>query len=280
MSEIDPRRLQRHVRETLRAQSQPTRVGPFTCFFHPDAPYAELNVAVPDDPVEGRRVPVLGQEAAGVAAVPDDDPEYALMMVEAQFRARKRVPRVELVAECHPSWPSILEKAGFRQAASVPLLVSTEASWRSAPEVPGMLFEAVLPTTAWGTVKRYLEVQRDAFGLAMSIPDEAPHDPWSALGIGAGVLASIEGVAVGAGGFTAPREGLCEIRGLAVSPDARRRGIGTFLLSALARVAHDGGIEGVVATPDGPRTARMAKRAGYVPSATLLAFTAEDAAAP
>lgn len=276
---IDPRRLQRHLRTSMGAQTQALRVGPYTLFYHADAPYPELNVAIPDEPAEGRRIPVQGQEASGLAAVADDDPEYALMMLEAQFRARHRTPRVEFVAECHPDLVGLLTSSGYVEDVRVPLLVSTSATWASAPEVEGMRFEAVLPTSAWTTTRDYLEVQREAYGLSLPVPTVAPKDAWSALGIGAGVLASIDGKPVGAGGFTTPRDGLCEIRGLAVVPAMRRKGVGTLLLSALARVAHEGGVEAVVATPEGPATARMAKKAGYVACGTLVGFRAEVAAA-
>lgn len=276
---IGPRRLERHLRESLRQPSTPVRVGPYTCFFHPEAPFVELNVAVPDELPEGRRVPLMDQQASGLAAVPDEDAEYALMMVEAQFRARKRVPRIEFIAECHPDLPDALIRAGFAESMRVPILVSTAKGARTPSPVPGLEVEALLPSSPWETMRRYLDVQREAYAFSYDIPTNAPKDAWSALDIAAGVLALIDGEPVGAGGFTAPSDGLCEIRGLAVAPSARRRGVGSFLLHALARVALEGDLEGVLAIPDGPATARLAKRAGYTPAATLLAFTAEAASA-
>lgn len=277
---IDPRRLQRHLRETLRQQSIPARVGPYTCYFHPEAPYAELNVAIPDEPPEGKRIELQGRAASGLAAVPDDDPEYAIMMVEAQFRARRRVPHVEFIAECHPELPEVLQRAGFAETTRVPVFASFTGGAANAPEAPGIRVEGILPSSSWETTRLYLEVQREAYGLDHPLPEKAPKDAWPALGIGAGVLATLEGAPVGACGFTPPVDGLTEIRGLAVKPSAQRRSIGAFLLHAIARVAHEGGLEAVLAIPDGPSTARLAKRAGYSPVATLVGFTSEASSGP
>lgn len=271
---IDPRRLQRHLRATLRRQTNASRIGPFTMLIHPDAKDPALNVAIPDEPVEGRRVPLMQEEARGVAAVPDEDVAYALMVVKAQFRALDRLPHVEFVEECHAGLPAMLDVAQFTPAARVPLLVSTPLSWEPAPGVDGLRFEPVLPQTPWETTRSYLDVQREAYGLALAVPQATSRDPWPTMGLGAGVLVTLDGEPVAAGGFTPPDDGLVEVRGLAVVPSARGRGIGTFLLNALARVAHEGGVEGVIAIPEGHAAVQLARRAGYADAATLRSFTA------
>lgn len=271
---IDPRRLQRHLRAALRSQARASRVGAFTLFVHPDTSDPTLNVAIPDEPPEGRRVPLLELQARGEAAVPEEDVTYALMVAKAQLRAQRRTPRVEFLAGCHPELPALLAVAGFAEATRLPLLASTSAAWRPAPAVEGLAFEPILPRTPWETTRRYLEVQREAFALSIEIPRDAPRDAWPALGIGAGVLVTLDGAPVAAGGFTPPEDQLVEVRGLAVVPGVRGRGIGTLLLNALARVAHEGGVEAALAIPETDAATQLARRAGYEQAATIVAYEA------
>lgn len=272
---LDLRRLQRHVRESYRRTGAASRIGPFTCYLNASSPHEALNVAVPDEPIEGRRVRVEG--AADDAG---EDPGPALRAVKAHFLAQQRIPRVEFLSELHPDLPQILVEAGWREEMRLPLLACTRETWRAIAATPKLRLEALLPDTPWPIARDYLLVQREAYGLEMPIPERAPPGHWEALQIGAGLLATLDGVPVAAGGLTPQVEGLCDVRGLGVKPNARRKGIATFLLSTLARVAHDTGAEAVVAIPDGAASIGLAKKAGFVPVATLVSFTTSDAAAP
>lgn len=272
---LDLRRLQRHVRESYRRTGSASRIGPFTCYLNASSPHEALNVAVPDEPVEGRRVPV-----DGAAEEADDDPAVALVRVKAHFLAEQRIPRVEFLAELYPDLARTLEASGWREEMRLPLLACTRETWRPIATTPKLRLDALLPDTPWPIARDYLLVQREAYGLEMPIPARAPPGHWEALQIGAGLLATLDGVPVAAGGLTPQVEGLCDVRGLGVKPTARRKGIATFLLSALARVAHDTGAEAVVAIPDGTASIGLAKKAGFVPVATIVSFTTADAAAP
>ena len=130
MSELDPRRLQRHLREGLRRAAPATRAGPFTCYLHPESNDPALNVAVPDEPTEGRRVPVMGEEAAGYAVVPEEDAELGAVMLKAHFTSNHRTPRVEFIHECHPRLADVLKTHGFTEDARVPMLACTRATWK------------------------------------------------------------------------------------------------------------------------------------------------------
>lgn len=271
---LDPRRLQRHLREGYRRIGSASRIGPFTCYLNESSPHEALNVAVPDEPIEGRLVRVEGAEPTG-----EEDLAVALAMVTAHFLARQRIPRLEFLAEIDPALPARLVAEGWREEMRLPLLACTRETWRPIAPAPHLRLEPLLPETPWPVARDYLKVQREAYGLEMPIPERAPPGHWEALQIGAGLLVTMDGVPVAAGGLTPQVEGLCDVRGLGVRPAWRRKGIATFLLSALARVAHDTGAEAVVAIPDGAASLELAKKAGFAPVATIVSFTSEAAVA-
>lgn len=279
MSTLDPRRLQRHLRESLRRHAPASRAGPFTCYLHPESRDPSLNVAIPDEPTEGRRVPVMGDEAAGHAAVPEDDAELGAVMLKAHFVGNGRTPRVEFLDACHPELADVLARHGFREDPRTPLLACTRATWRQLDPPEGARIEPLLPGSPWDVARRYLEVQREAFELDMDVPENGPKGYWPAMQLGAGLLATIDGEPAAAGGITPALDGLADVRGLAVRPEFRRRGLGAFLLSALGHIALETGIEALVAVPESDAETELARRAGFEPLAAIRSFRAADAAA-
>lgn len=273
MIPLDPRRLQRHLREGLRRHTPASRAGPFTCYLHPESRDPALNVAVPDEPAEGRRVPVLGQEASGGSAVLEEDVELGIVACKAYFAAQRRTPRVEMVDEVHPGLPDLLVEHGFVEDTRTSILACTRDTWRQVDPPAGVRVDPLLPGTSWEVARRYLEVQREAYGLEMELPERGPQGFWPALLIGAGVLVTLEGEPAAAGGITPPLDGLADVRGLAVRDAFRRRGLGAFVLSALGRVAHETGVEALLAIPENEGAQRIAARAGFVPVAILRSFT-------
>lgn len=280
MSALDPRRLQRHLREGMRRHAPASRAGPFTCYLHPESADPALNVAVPDEPLEGRRVPVIDADKEAQAVAPAEDPEVGAVLLKAHFAAHRRIPRVEFVDACHPDLPALLLAHGFVEDPSVPLLACTAATWRAIDPPADVRVDPLLPDTPWDTVKAYLLVQREAYELDLPLPEEGPRGFWSALQISAGLLVRVQDDPAGAAGITRAEDGLADVRGLAVRDAYRGRGLASFLLSALGHIAHGTGVEAVVAVPDGEPTQRMAERAGFTRVGTLRSFRAEAAAAP
>lgn len=280
MSPLDPRHLQRHLRDGLRRHAPATRAGPFTCYLHPESNDPALNVAVPDEPAEGRRVPIMGEDAAGYSAVPEEDVELGLVLLKAHFSANHRTPRVEYLEECHPTLADLLEAQGFAEDAKNAMLACTRETWQQVEPPAGVQIEPLLPTSTWDVAKRYLEVQREAYKLDMDVPEVGPKGFWPALLIGAGILVTVDGEPAAAGGITPVEDGLSDVRGLAVRDAFRRRGLGAFVLSALARIAQETGVEALIAIPDGVGAEGIAGRAGFVPVAALRSFTLEASAAP
>lgn len=266
-------RLQDHLRENARRQYDSRRVPPFTAYFHPDDDLVYYNYAIPDAPPEGRRVPVLGgHEPAGTEV----DARRALPRLAEAFLAKGRRLRFEFLEECHPGLPAVLEEAGLKRALRMPLMGYTRASWRAAPDVAGLKLEPILPSSPWSMVRAFLTVQREAFGLLddAPVPEQAPPDAWHSLAIGAGVLAFLDGEPAGAGGFTPPRQGLSEIVGIATRPRFRGRGVASMVTSALARAAHETGVEVVFLTPGSEESRRIYEKAGFAPCATMLEYVA------
>lgn len=257
MSTVDPRLLQRYLRESARLRSQTARVAPYTAFFSPDSHDPFLNYAIPDEPTTGRHIPVMQADAKGLGAVPDDDPEYALVRLKEAFRARRRKARVEYVEEAAPDLGPLLRAAGFASHKPTPLLCCTRATWTQAPAPTGLRIDPIVPTTPWGATRAYLQVQREAFGIeAADIPQKAPPNIWPTLGIAAGLVASQEMLPIAAGGFTPPIEGVAELTGLSVLPAHRGQGLSDFLASSLAKVALETGAEVVLllGSDEGART--------------------------
>ena len=275
MSALDAGRVQRHLREGYRLAATASRIGPFTCYLHPASAHEALNVAVPDEPTLGRRVALESAQPPGEVG-----PADALAMLKAHFLAKARIPRIELVLDVQPGLAQTLFAEGWREEMRAPVLACTRESWRPLDAPPGVRVEALLPTTPWPLARDYLRVQRESYGLDMPIPERAPPGHWEALQIGAGILATLDGVPVAAGGLTVAVDGLCDVRGLGVVPAKRGQGIGAFLLSALARIAHETGAEAVLAVPDTRASIALAKKAGFEKAATLVSFRPEDAAAP
>lgn len=265
-------RLQDYLRATVERTREPVRVPPFTAYLDPADDLSFLNYAIPDAPPRGRRIVVRAAEEAPPEGDPLD-PVAALGRLADAFRARGRRLRFEFLEECYPDLPARLRRAGLEEELRTPLLGCTRASWLPAPAPPGLTLEAVLPSSPWPVVRAFLLVQREAFGLAdEGVAEDAPAGAWATLGIGAGVLARLDGMPVGAGGFTPPADGLCELVGIATAPRARRRGVAGVVTSALARAAHETGVEVAFLAPGDAASQRVYERAGFAPCATLLAY--------
>jgi GNAT superfamily N-acetyltransferase len=85
-------------------------------------------------------------------------------------------------------------------------------------------------------------------------------------GRGAFLVAYIDGRAVGCGAVRRNEPGVAEIKRMYVTPDARGRGVGRFVLEELEAVARQLGIRRLVLEtgPRQPEALALYRRAGYV----------------
>src|ERR1035441_1662490 len=114
-------RIQAQMREVARCQYEAVPVPPFTLFFHTTDPLPYFNYAIPDGP----------GAASGSLTAP-------LNRLEAEFHARRRVPRFEFVEACAPRLDEALEAHGFALENRPQLMVCPRGKERAAPAVNGL----------------------------------------------------------------------------------------------------------------------------------------------
>lgn len=265
-----PAQVQAYLLDAARARSTTLRVGPFTAFLHPD-PSPFLNFAAPDETTEGRRVPVVG-------AGPEPEGAAAVDATRRTMEARGRSPRFEFVLETAPDLPDALRKAGFHEETRVPVLACTRETWTKPPAVAELGVAPILPESPWSATRQFLLVQREAFGLHEPVPESAPEDVWRALGIHAGILASVRGLPAGTAALAPPHHKLAELVGVATLPEHHAMGVATFLAAALARIAHDTGLDAALIIPADEAAVARYHEAGFRPVATLVSWTLARAA--
>lgn len=233
--------IQNYARaHTLRSPDH-YRVGPFTVRHNPGWELKYANYAMPDQDAE----PTAGEIADLVAA----------------FRERDRLPRLEFLPAWAPAVEPALLAAGFTVENRAPVM-ACPAGGLLAPKPVDGLRVAEPATDAEFTAAA--AVQHTGFG-GEGGPDDG-EIAWlraAAEGGGVSALATVDGVPAGAGGCSAPVDGIGELAGLAVAGTFRRRGVGAALSAWLTRTAFDRGFDAVWLEPGGPDVERIYAAIGY-----------------
>src|SRR5664280_1898382 len=146
-------RIQAQMREVARCQYEAVPVPPFTLFFHTTDPLPYFNYAIPDGP----------GAASGSLTAP-------LNRLEAEFHARRRVPRFEFVEARRARLDEALEAHGFALENRPQLMVCPRGKERAAPAVNGLDIATLDGATALREFVAFLDVQRRAFGLPSARP--------------------------------------------------------------------------------------------------------------
>ena len=252
-------RIQAHFRAAARQQYDVKEVPPFTLFFHPSDPLPWLNYAIPDEPCGG-------------------DLSGPLSRLEAAFRARSRAPRFEYVEAFSPRLSASLRKAGYVDEARPFLMTLAPRNLRTPPAVNGLTLQTVAPGSPLGAAKRFLALQRRAFGLGDPAKVSKVDADWflAALGDGRAFVARFSGQDVATGMFTHPLDGLSEIVGIATLEPFRRRGIGAAVTYAAATAAFACGASELVLAAADERAGRVYAGIGFRPagSVAVLGFPA------
>lgn len=257
---LSPRRVQSYFRRVAKRQYDAVPLPPFTLFFHPTDPLPWLNYAIPD-----------------ADATPDVAPVAAAL--RSAFAERGRVPRFEFLEAFAPSLAASLAEEGFSEAAR-PLLMTLEAgALREPPPVPGFTIEVLTPRSPLESARRFVSVQRRAFGMPGAGPVSEADASWmiTSLGEGRGFLAFFEGEPVGTGMFTHPLDGLTEIAGVSTLEPFRRRGIGAAVTAAAAALAFSRGVSGVLLSAADERAGRVYGGVGFRPVGNVLVFGEPEA---
>ena len=248
-------RLQAYLRHSAQQQYETISVPSLTLFFHPTDHRIYFNYAIPDEPCLG-------------------DLQTSLSMLQHEFAARGRRPRLEFIQEFAPQLPSALRAAGFAEEARQPLMICTAETFRPAAEVVGLTITELTKASPVNEVQDYLTTQRRGFDAHSSaVATEGDGERFlRVIGEGRAFVGWLKGQPVGVGMFTSPYDGVTEVVGLATLEPYRRQGIATRLTAQAVQRALEQGAEVVCLTAADERAGRVYERVGFVRYATVLAY--------
>ncbi|MFF5895155.1 GNAT family N-acetyltransferase [Streptomyces argenteolus] len=233
--------IQNYARTLALRSPDHYRVGPFTVRHNPGWELKFANYAIPD-----RGAEPTSQDIAD--------------LIEA-FREHERLPRLEFLPSWAPAVEPALLAAGFTVENRAPVMACTAASLLTPKPVDGLRIAEPVTADEFASAAA---VQHTGFG-GEGGPDEG-EIAWlrgATADGGVSALATVDGLPAGAGGCSAPAEGIGELAGLAVAASFRRRGVGAALAAWLTRTAFDRGFHTVWLEPGGPDVERIYAGIGY-----------------
>lgn len=232
--------IQNFARESVARGGFGVPVGAFLCRFDPDLSMPALNYAIPAD-----------------GALPTS---AELDELHAAFAERGRTPRFEFVPSRSPGLAAILEEHGYTVSHRGRMMATETVADLPTPE--GVTIVDALDEDTWYAAAA---VQFPAFGE--ELPDREAALAWkrrSTARGGAVAVALVNGEYAGAGEYTPPVDGVCEVAGIAVAEKWRRRGIASALTTHLTRRALNAGVRTTWLDPADEGAQRVYARAGYV----------------
>jgi ribosomal protein S18 acetylase RimI-like enzyme len=247
------RAVARRIQESIRADACRARevvhIGGLTVTLSAEDPNPYLNYAIPDE----------GAELSDAEA----------RELVAWYRARRRRPRLEYLAELAPEVEAVLLGQGFEVEGRLPLMTCTNPPpARPAPEGIELLracSDDDLGSTA--------AVQWEAYEADGPVPERAARSLRRTADSG-GVVALARDASThepaGAGLVTVPQDGFAELTSVGVRQEFRRRGIAEALVAFLAREALAGGMSGIFLMAKGDAEARIYERAGFTRTSDVL----------
>ncbi|MEU8705205.1 GNAT family N-acetyltransferase [Streptomyces sp. NPDC048565] len=233
--------IQNYARTLALRSPDHYRSGPFTVRHNPDWELKFANYAIPD-----RGAEPTTQDIADLVTA---------------FREHDRLPRLEFLPAWAPAVEPALLAAGFTVEDRAPVMACTADGLLTPKPVDGLRIAEPVTDTEFTDAAA---VQHTGFGS-----DGGPDDgeiAWlrtAAAGGGVAALATVDGRPAGAGGCSAPADGIGELAGLAVAAPFRRRGVGAALSAWLTRTAFERGYRTVWLEPGGPDVERIYASIGY-----------------
>ncbi|MBM7437140.1 GNAT family N-acetyltransferase [Streptomyces sp. HB132] len=233
--------IQDYARSNTLRSPDHYRVGPFTVRHNPGWELKFANYAIPDQDAE----PTEAEVADLVAA----------------FREHDRLPRLEFLPSWAPAVEPALLAAGFTVENRAPVMACTADTLLAPKPVDGLRIAEPATDTEFTSAAA---VQHTGFG-GEGGPDDGEIAWLRAATEGGGVsgLATVGGLPAGAGGCSAPIDGIGELAGLAVTDAFRRRGVGAALSAWLTRAAFERGFDAVWLEPGSPDVERVYAGIGY-----------------
>ena len=235
-----------YLRESVSAGRDTERIGPFLASFSRRSANPFLNYAIPDD--------AANPTAGDVAALRD---AYARRGLRA---------RLEYLPALSPAVEPALLAGGFEVEGRLVLMEPRNDAVAMPP--PGI--ELVVPATpdACLALRR---VQYEAYGESGDPTDADAEALLRNLDAGGGALLArtTDGLAVGAGEFTAVIGGVSEITSIGVVPAFRRRGIAAAVCAGLARDVRAAGADSPFLMANEAES-RVYHRVGFEPVGEVL----------
>ncbi|MFD9290016.1 GNAT family N-acetyltransferase [Streptomyces sp. NPDC060030] len=233
--------IQNYARALALRSPDHYRVGPFTVRHNPGWDLKFANYAIPD-----RHAEPTARDIGDLVAA---------------FREHERLPRLEFLPAWAPAVEPALLAAGFTVENRAPVMACAPEGLVPPKPVDGLRVAEPVTDTEFITAA---SVQHTGFGGAGG-PDDG-EIAWlrgATAGGGVSALATVDGLPAGAGGCSAPADGIGELAGLAVADAFRRRGVGAALSAWLTRTAFDRGFDTVWLEPGGPDVERIYASIGY-----------------
>ena len=169
--------------------------------------------------------------------------------------------------------PAALVAAGFAEESRLQLLACTPATYQPAAERARLRVIALDRGSPIEALRESLDTNARGFN-----PDAEPTSLAEAadfrgrIADGRLFTAYLDGQAAGAGMYTTPIDGLCELVGIATLEPFRRQGVATALTSYAARVAFEHGVGTAFLSAADAQAGRVYERVGFRPFATMLSF--------
>ncbi|MFJ4838440.1 GNAT family N-acetyltransferase [Streptomyces sp. NPDC088746] len=233
--------IQNYARTLALRSPDHYRVGPFTVRHNPGWELKFANYAIPDQGAEP-----TAQDVADLVTA---------------FREHDRLPRLEFLPAWAPAVEPALLAAGFTVENRAPVMACTADGLLAPKPVDGLRIAEPVTDAEFTSAAA---VQHTGFG-GEGGPDDG-EIAWLRRATesgGVSALATVDGRPAGAGGCSAPADGIGELAGLAVADAFRRRGVGAALSAWLTRAAFERGFTTVWLEPGGPDVERIYAGVGY-----------------
>jgi ribosomal protein S18 acetylase RimI-like enzyme len=205
-----------------------------------------------NSPFANYAIPLAGTQAC----------ESDIARLDVAFADRDRRPRLEYLSGAAPALEATLLAAGYRveNRAAVMLI-------EAGDPVPAFVTEGidVRPPADEAEFRAIAALQHAAYAEDGEVSESQINWLRNAAADGGLVLAAVanDSQIVGAGLCSAPRNGLAELTGLAVSLSWRRAGIGSALSARLTEYGLARGYSAIWLEPGDEKIQRMYARVGY-----------------
>jgi GNAT superfamily N-acetyltransferase len=187
-------------------------------------------------------------------------------------RSHGIVPRLEFMAELHPTLPSALERSGFRRLSADPVMTTTVGRLAPPPGLGASTRYRRLDPRDGARLRDFVEVQADAFGMPRATGYAFLERMHRTLAGGDALAALLQvGGALAAGACLQRAGDWAELVGVFTVPAMRRRGLARALCATLLADATAAGIAQVWLSAAGDAE-RLYRRLGFMPVGTQLNY--------